>query len=112
MANRIINVDRSFDSTNSVPPTSRYANAKMIYYGSANKITLKTYKRTSVQRKINSEDKFMVITPGVAYRPDLVSNEVYGIPDFWWKIMERNYMKDILDFKAGVNIILPTDIFF
>ena len=39
--------------------------------------------------------------------PEIVSNKVYGSPDFWWKIMEANNIKDIFDFKTGINIRLP-----
>ena len=49
----------------------------------------------------------MVISPGYEYRPDLISQMVYGSPDFWWKIMEVNSIKDIFDFKAGVNLRIP-----
>jgi len=45
------------------------------------------------------------------YRPDLVSRDKYGIPDFWWKIMEVNNIKDIIDFKAGRTIVLPENIY-
>jgi hypothetical protein len=45
------------------------------------------------------------------YRPDLVSQDKYGLPDFWWKIMEVNGMKDIMDFKAGKTIVLPENVY-
>jgi hypothetical protein len=40
-----------------------------------------------------------------------VSLETYGVVDYWWKILEANNMKDIFDFKSGVNIRLPGSIF-
>jgi hypothetical protein len=49
----------------------------------------------------------MVITPGVEYRPDLVSYDKYGTPNSWWMILEANGMKDIWDFKSGKTIMLP-----
>ena len=45
--------------------------------------------------------------PGQEYRPDLVSNRVYGTPDFWWRIMEANNIKDVFEFKAGLNLRIP-----
>ena len=54
----------------------------------------------------------MVITKGSEYRPDLVSFDEYGTIDFWWKIMEVNGIKDILDFAAGRNIRLPNNVLF
>lgn len=55
-------------------------------------------------------DQFMEITPEIEYRPDLVSADVYGTPDFWCILMEANGMKDIMEFKKGRNIRLPGNV--
>lgn len=86
-----------------VPPTSRYATAPIIFYDG--KMTYPIYRKKKAV--FNSTDKHYEITKEVEYRPDLVSSKTYGAPDYWWKIMEMNGMKDILEFKAGRNIILP-----
>jgi hypothetical protein len=39
-----------------------------------------------------------------------VSYEFYGTPDYWWRIMELNGMKDIMEFRTGVNIIISGNI--
>ena len=88
-----------------VTPTSRYLNSTVLYYSDANRLTFDTYKRQPFVP--NEGDKFMVIPIGWEYRPDLVSNKVYGFPDYWWRIMEANGMFDVFDFKAGVNIRVP-----
>ena len=94
-------------ATTFVSPTSRYANSVVEYYSELKKITFETYKR----RKFVSsdQDKFMIITK--EYRPDLVSFDFYGTVDFWWQIMEANGMKDVLEFKAGVTIRLPSNVY-
>jgi hypothetical protein len=107
MANYIENANINADRF--VTKTSRYADSTVYYYSENKFITFETYKRN-----INdpaSDDMYMVITKSREYRPDLVSNAVYGDPDFWWKIMEVNGMKDIFDFKAGANIRLPRNIY-
>jgi len=88
-----------------VTPASRYADSKVVYYTDLKRITFPIYKRQPFVA--TSQDKFMVITGGLEYRPDLVSNRAYGFPDFWWKIMEANNMFDVWDFKAGTNIRIP-----
>ncbi len=93
--------------TKFVSALSRYANSQVVYYGPKNKLTFTTYKKQPNQT--TEEDKFMVIKTD--YRPDLVSKEVYGVVDFWWKILEANNMKDIYEFKSGVSIRLPGNIF-
>jgi len=89
-----------------VSPTSRYIQSTTIYWGKDRLLTFKIYKRTPTS--VSPQDKFMVIPGPFQYRPDLISNRVYGTPDFWWKILEANDMSDIWQFKAGTNIRLPS----
>lgn len=86
-----------------VPPTSRYAMTPVIRY--ENKIAYPIYKKKNIRP--SQFDKHYEISHEMEFRPDLVSNMFFGAPDFWWKIMELNGMKDILEFRAGRNIILP-----
>lgn len=89
-----------------VPVSSRYANSIVVYYTENKLLSFKTYKKqTSSKPGIN--DKYYVVTPGTEYRPDLVSYSAYGTADLWWQIMEANNIKDIFDFKTGLNIFLP-----
>lgn len=92
-----------------VPVSSRYTNSTVLYYGEQKLLTYNLYKKTV--QKTSSKDKYFVVTPGTEYRPDLVSQTAYGTTDFWWKIMEANDIKDIFDFKAGLNIRIPDNIF-
>lgn len=85
-------------------PLSRYMQSKVYHYGSLPKTTFETYKRT---KKSEFYEGVVLLTPGWEYRPDLVSYDIYGYPDLWWKIMEYNGIKDILDFKAGKTIQIP-----
>jgi|GEM_PF-3933209 len=108
MANQIITTNiRPIDGY--VSGSSRYANSAIIYYGSLHKITFPTYRRKSIIPSEN--DMFMVIPGGLEYRPDLVSKEMYGSVDFWWRILEMNGMTDIFQFKSGVNIRLPSNVY-
>lgn len=99
--------------TNSPPETfvsglSRYRRQTPIYYGEQRLLTFDLYLREDYVR--TGSEKVMVITKGVEYRPDLVAADVYGVAEAWWKIMEVNKMRDILDFKAGITIFLPEDL--
>lgn len=92
-----------------VLPTSRYADSQVIRYSENKKITFEIYKKGSYP--VNPNDRYMVISKGIEYRPDLLSKRLYGTTDFWWKILEANGIKDIYDFTAGKNIRLPANIF-
>lgn len=80
-------------------------NSNVVYYSDRKLITFNTYKREEIVT--NSTDKFMVVTQGVEFRPDLISKAAYGVPDFWWRILQANNIADIYDLKAGINIRLP-----
>jgi len=84
---------------------SRYIPSKVIYWSERNLITFETYIRKPYVQ--TGQENVMVITKGVEHRPDLVSYDIYGVPDIWWKILEANKMKDIWEFKAGKTIIIP-----
>lgn len=92
--------------------TSRYNESDVVYYtfGDQKRITFETYKRTTNYTP-GPTDTYTVITAGQEYRPDMLSSQVYGVPDYWWKILEANNIKDIYEFKAGKNIRLPANVF-
>lgn len=94
-----------------VSALSRYRNSGVVYYqiGTNRKITFKTYKKKNYP--LMESDTYGVIPLGMQYRPDKMSQKFYGTPDFWWKIMEVNNIKDIYDFKAGKTVRLPSSIF-
>lgn len=94
--------------TNKVVSTSsRYNYRPIIFYGAGPKVTFTLYRKTSFPSPM---DKFYEITKDVEFRPDLVSHYMYGVPDYWWRIMEVNGMKDVLEFRSGRNIRLPNRI--
>lgn len=107
MANKIEYTNTS--ASKHVVPTSRYYDSKVIYYTEQKLITFEIYKKGSYQP--SDRDQFYIIEKGYEFRPDLIAFKKYGEPNFWWKIMEVNGMKDIMEFKAGANIILPNNIY-
>ena len=56
------------------------------------------------------DDQTYTIERTYAYRPDLLSYDLYGTPRLWWVFAQRNpdQLEDpIYDFKPGVTIQLP-----
>lgn len=99
-----------YESTNISPQkfvtyTSRYSENTVVYYKEEKFLAFNTYKKNKYTP--SKSDRFTVITKGYEFRPDLLSQKVYGFPDYWWRIMEANNIKDIYDFKAGINIRIP-----
>tara|TARA_B100000902_G_scaffold119878_1_gene120275 strand:+ start:126 stop:425 length:300 start_codon:yes stop_codon:yes gene_type:complete len=59
---------------------------------------------------IEDDDQSYTIERTYAYRPDLLSYDLYGTPRLWWVFTQRNpdQIEDpIYDFKPGVTIKLP-----
>lgn len=96
-------------SENIVSELSRYRKKRIIYWGEQRKLTFETYVRKPYVP--NGTERVMLITPGLEYRPDLMAYDVYGTPDVWWRIMEINALFDVWDFKAGLTVMLPDNIF-
>lgn len=99
----------NINPTTYVTVSSRYVNSRVIYYGQLRRITFTTYKKHDIPEA--PTDRFAVIPAGMEYRPDRMSQEYYGTPDFWWKILEANGITDIFDFKTGKTVRLPSNIF-
>ena len=95
------------DKENLIDSVSRYQKSRVIYYGDAPKTTFEIYKRN---KNGTSSNRVTLINPGWEYRPDLVSFDLFGVPDYWWLLMEENGMKDILEFKSGVTIKIPNNL--
>ncbi len=89
--------------------SSRYYNSVVMYYSEKRYLALELYKKKHYT-KYSPEDVWAEIPVQYEYRPDKMSNEAFGTPDFWWRLMEVNGMKDIMEFKAGRNIRIPGDL--
>jgi hypothetical protein len=85
------------------PPSSPYAATPQTSW----------YIGNYVHRSIPSTntDKPMLITKKYEYRPDVLSNDLYGTPVYYWVfyVRNRNLIKDpIWGLTTGLEIIIPT----
>lgn len=56
-------------------------------------------------------DKLRVLEAKYSQRPDLLSYDLYGTPNYWWTfmILNQDTIKDpIYDFKPGIRIFVAT----
>ena len=89
-----------------VVTTSRYINSDVVSYGSQKKITFAMYKRPQIPE--SPEDRDVTTNAGYEYRPDLVSYKAYGIPDYWYLILQANNINDVYGFKNGLTVRIPS----
>jgi len=108
MANLIEITD--INAASLVTSSSRYISSNVLRYSEQGYLTFETYKRNKNTTPESSEDQFTLLTAKYEYRPDLLSYDVYGFPDYWWKIMQINNIWDVFEFTAGKNIRIPRKI--
>ena len=52
-------------------------------------------------------DFFIEIDSTNEFRPDMLSFQVYGVPDFGWAIMEINTLRSFKDLTIGNRLRIP-----
>jgi alpha-L-fucosidase len=87
---------------------ANYSNSSPYFSTPQNNISLDVF----VPRTITAEEDDVVYTIDriYAYRPDLLSYDLYGTPRLWWVFAQRNSdtLEDpVYDFAPGVTIQLP-----
>jgi hypothetical protein len=56
------------------------------------------------------DDFYYTLESQYAYRPDLLSYDLYGTPSLWWVFMQRNLdviQDPIFDFVPGIQFYIP-----
>jgi hypothetical protein len=65
-------------------------------------------------KKFPHAEKLYIVTQEDLMRIDLISHKVYGTPNFWWVVAQRNGIIDTTnDMYIGMNLYIPkiTDLF-
>lgn len=60
----------------------------------------------------SNDDRTIKLAKKYEHRPDLLSYDLYGTPEFWWIFCVRNpnLIRDVIwDFVAGIDITVPSD---
>lgn len=55
----------------------------------------------------SKEDDYFYIDASYKFRPDLVSQQVYGTPVLYWVILSCNNMRNPLDLDTGITVRIP-----
>jgi hypothetical protein len=53
------------------------------------------------------EDKYIVLDQANQFRPDVISFQVYGTPNYGWAIMEVNNLRSFVELSLGVRLRVP-----
>ena len=81
-----------------------------------NKITLTSYmgdtflefiKKSQLYLDVSPEDQYYFVDASKQYRPDLISNEIYGSPIYYWVILSCNNLVSPLQVRTNLTLRIP-----
>lgn len=83
--------------------TSRYQILRVLL--NDNQRYLETYNQVKIPESDN--DTYHIVSFNEEGRLDIIANNYYNDPSFWWILAVANQMIDPFDFKKGVMIRIP-----
>lgn len=86
---------------------SRYRNATVTEIAKNGEVEEYVVLRKISDIPLTGEDKYVTITQQSQFRPDIISNEVYGTPDYGWAIMETNNIRSFVELKQRLRLRIP-----
>lgn len=69
---------------------------------------IRNLRKEDITPTRTSEDIQHIVAPGEHCRPDIVAYNAYGDANLAWVILSANNMSSIFDFRAGMQIIIPS----
>lgn len=64
-------------------------------------------KKSQLYLDVSSEDQYYFVDASKQYRPDLISNELYGSPIYYWVILSCNDLISPLQVRANLTLRIP-----
>lgn len=86
----------------------RYKNVRRLKDNVTGKFYHETVPQTFITR--SEEDQYIVVTDINENRLDIIANEYYGTPNYWWVIAQANYIIDPFDVPVGTQLRIPPTI--
>lgn len=86
----------------------RYKNVRRLKDNLTGKIFHETVPQSFIVE--SDEDQYTVVTNVTKDRLDIIANEYYGTPKYWWVIAQANYIIDPFDVPVGTRLRIPPTI--
>lgn len=86
----------------------RYKNVRRLKDDKTGKVFHETVPQMFIPE--NDEDQYIVVTNITKNRLDIIANEYYGTPNYWWVIAQANYLIDPFDVPVGTKLRIPPTI--
>lgn len=102
---RRIYYEREYGNPVVYPNASRYTNIRTL----TDKDTGNVYHENWIQKFVDkdSNDTYMTVSIREKDRLDIISNDYYGTPNYWWVIALANYIIDPFNIPVGLYLRIP-----
>lgn len=68
---------------------------------------LEFIKKSQLYLPVSPDDQYYFVDASKQYRPDLISNEVYGSPVYYWVILSCNDLISPLQVRTNLTLRIP-----
>ena len=68
---------------------------------------LEFIKKSQLYLPVSPDDQYYFVDASKQYRPDLISNEVYGSPIYYWVILSCNNLISPLQVRTNLTLRIP-----
>jgi hypothetical protein len=86
---------------------SRYRNSTITSVTTSEGLQNYTILKLPIQVPETEFDFYVSIDSSNEYRPDMLSYQVYGTPDYGWALMEINTLRSFKDLKLQARLRIP-----
>ena len=86
---------------------SRYRGTTVTQVDNGDELTEYVILRKPLDVPLTDGDKFITIDEGNQFRPDLLSQQVYGTTKYDWALMEINGVRSFLELQFGIRLRVP-----
>lgn len=87
------------------PNNCRYKNVRTIRDTERNRLHHETINKPFVA--LSEQDEYITVKDTEENRLDIISNNFYGTPRYWWAIAYANYIIDPFDVPRGTRLRIP-----
>ena len=97
----------SVENTNvSVSYLDRYINKLSLVTRTGLKVT-EFIKKSQLYLPVDPTDQYYFVDASIRYRPDIISQEVYGTPILYWVILSCNNLTHPLEMTTALTVRVP-----
>ena len=84
---------------------SRYGKLRRLHDDEKNKMVHENWNQRYIP--LSNQDTYYTVTIETENRLDMISQEIYNTPRYWWVLALANYLTDPFDVPVGTTLRVP-----